>query len=894
MAKIFLRFLLAVLCFSVSSFAEDNANTSNGRKSIISSIKIFGLNTMPEKEFLYLLDMQVGKELDADKLKQGIKRAFQKGIFEDIAVEKDDSSSGLFTVKVREKPIVRNVKIKSRVLSGYLHDRITSLNSGDRLTFLKVRNTVEEIMHSLNQKGYPKAAVSHKIAPLKKGRVDVLFEVDEGDPLIVDKIIITGAGDEGKPNLKISEGGIFDLIRIRQFQRDVLHYFRKRGHIGSSVNHTFNKGILHISIDQGRPVRTMFNGNIALQTDLLAKELTFFEINEFSDEIIDETTKRLLTLYHKFGYPLAEIAPIITSEDDITLLTFYIYEGDRHIVDSVTFTGSSLSEEKLLKIIMLGVGENYNPDYIESDAIIIKDFYHSLGYPDVDVSIPVVEIKDNDRVALKYSVKEGSQIKFGDIIVKNNKHLSEKELLGGLKIKKNDPYNEIDLSDERRKIIEIYNKKGFLDARVGVSVARKDLYADVIFDISEGDITLTGKSIIVGNLDTRHIVIERELFNKEGLNFDHNIIAKEKQKLYRLGLFNDVETELREKYGKVRDVIYKVKEANAGFVEFGVGYGEYEKQRGFFEVGYKNFNGMNRQGTFRTELSSLEQRFIFSFLEPWVAGIDLPWKTLYLRENRKEKSIDSGGIKYRLKRNSVSTGIEKKLDYGFKVDLYYDLSVVDTSDVMQDIILSKEDTGSLIISGIRPGLILDTRDNPFDPKSGVLAGISMKLVSGFLLSETDFTKFTGYINKYYGITKKVTLAGSIKGGTAKGFRDTKELPLVERFFLGGRTTVRGYNQDSLGGKGSDGTATGGNAFLSGSFEVRTDIKKGLGVVAFTDCGNVWRKSESMTLTDLKYTTGLGLRYNTPVGPFRLDYGHKLSRQSGESLSEIHFSLGHAF
>lgn len=894
MVKMLLIILLVSLPLSASLFAEEPPQMSEGRFPKISSIKLNGLNTMSEDEFLYLLDIHAGKELDYDKLKQGIKRAFQKGIFEDIAIERNDKSGGLFTVKVKEKPIVRNIKIKSRILSGYLHERVTSLKTGDRLTFLKIRNTAGEITHNFNKKGYPKATTSHKIIPLRKGRVDVIFEIAEGAPLLVDKITITGTDDIAKPNLKITEGDIFDVTRIQQFQRDIMQYFRKRGHIGASVNHTFEKGVLNISIDQGRRIRTAFKGNLALQTDVLSKELTFSEINEFSDEIVDETTKRLLTLYHKYGYPSAEIAPVMTSEDGLILLTFYVYEGDRHIVDSVTFDGSSMPEEKLLKLIMLGAGENYNPDYIESDTIIIKDFYRSLGYPDADVSLPSVEIKDNNRVFLTYKVKEGNQVKFGDITIKNNKQLSGEELLGSLKIKKADPYNEIDLSDARRKITELYNKKGFLDARVAVGVARKDSYADVTFSITEGDITLAGKSIITGNFYTRQIVIERELLQKEGSSLDHNITAKEKQKLYRLGLFNDVETELSEKYGNFRDVIYKVKEANAGFVEFGFGYGEYEKQRGFFEIGYKNFNGMNRQGTFRTELSSIEQRFIFSFLEPWVAGMDLPWKTLYLRENRKEKSIDSGGIKYRLKRNAVSTGIEKKLDHGFKADLYYDFSVVDTSDVMQDIILSKEDTGSLIISGIRPGLMFDTRDNPFDPKNGILAGISMKLVSGFLLSETDFTKFTGYINKYHGVNKYITLAGSIKGGTAKGFRDTKELPLVERFFLGGRTTVRGYNQDSLGPKGSDGTPTGGNAFVSGSFEVRTDIKKGLGIVAFTDCGNVWRKSESITLPDLKYTAGLGLRYNTPVGPFRLDYGHKLSREGGESRNEIHFSLGHAF
>src|SRR5208337_5391853 len=129
---------------------------------------------------------------------------------------------------------------------------------------------------------------------------------------------------------------------------------------------------------------------------------------------------------------------------------------------------------------------------------------------------------------------------------------------------------------------------------------------------------------------------------------------------------------------------------------------------------------------------------------------------------------------------------------------------------------------------------------------------------------------------------------------AEGYNHTSELPLVERFFLGGRTTVRGYDQDTLGPKGVDGTPLGGDAFLMGNFELRTDVGRGFGIVTFVDTGNVFDKIQDMSLTSLKFTTGLGLRYNTPVGPIRVDYGIKLSRQSGESHGALHFSIGQAF
>ena len=119
------------------------------------------------------------------------------------------------------------------------------------------------------------------------------------------------------------------------------------------------------------------------------------------------------------------------------------------------------------------------------------------------------------------------------------------------------------------------------------------------------------------------------------------------------------------------------------------------------------------------------------------------------------------------------------------------------------------------------------------------------------------------------------------------------LPDYERFFLGGSTTVRGYIHDSLGPKGEDGTPTGGNMFYLGNFELRTFIRKGFGLVAFLDSGNVWKTAQD-TESDIKFTVGAGLRYNTPVGPVRLDYGHKLDKEDDESRGEVHFSIGHAF
>ena len=230
---------------------------------------------------------------------------------------------------------------------------------------------------------------------------------------------------------------------------------------------------------------------------------------------------------------------------------------------------------------------------------------------------------------------------------------------------------------------------------------------------------------------------------------------------------------------------------------------------------------------------------------------------------------------------------------GLKVGINYEYSFTDTTDVQPDVILSKEDTGTLGIGSISTSLFYDTRDNPFDPTSGSIHGIILKFASVAFLSETEFIKGSFLNTWFFPLHKKVVFAFSLKGGIAYSYDETEELPLIERYFLGGRTSVRGYKPDELGPKGANGSPTGGNVQALTNGELRFLLGKGIGLVTFVDAGNVWRTIDEVR-SDLKFTVGAGLRYKTPVGPIRVDYGHKMDREAGESAGEVHFSFGHAF
>jgi outer membrane protein insertion porin family len=866
--------------------------------SIAGEIEIQGLYSMGKDELLYLLDIASGEIIDADRIRKGIKRAFLKGIFEDISVETTDGEKPKVVIRVRERDVIKNIDIKGDYdLSKKTIKELFLLKEGQDIRCDILDEAIRDIKTRLSTLGFPRASIKAEIERLKKPyRINIILIVYTGDPEKIKKIVVSGAGDEIRSLMKLSEGDIYNQVTLKKDIERIKAYYKGRQYYKPVIEPpSFSDGTLSILVNPGKRLSISTEGNENLSTKTLLKEMPFFEAEDFHDDIVEEAVQRLQTLYHSKGFTMAQAVPVVTSKDDYHSLNFFIYEGPRIETGKISFSGNSLNDESLKEIISLKEGRIYNPDLIDTDRETLQDFYIALGYLSADVEeFQTHYDKDSQEMDIMIRIHEGLRTEIEDINILGPKIVSDTEIRGIINLKKGDPYNDVDIYDARLRIIEFYNNKGFPDASVTVKTEIAGQKANITLRIDEGTLVLFGRAIVTGNQKTKYKVVKRELLQQEDTPFDYSILARERQKLYKLGLFTDVDIEILDRYDDRKDVLMKLREGNAGAVEFGLGYADYEKYRGFLDLSYRNLWGMNRQASTRFELSSLEKRLIVQYYEPWFMDKPLPFRAFLLTETKQELNVDTKETLYRLKRHTATAGFEKKFGEKIKSELYYEFSVVNTYDVQPDVVLSKEDTGTLVISGLRLGLVYDTRDNPFYPAKGVLSGMTVEFTSPVFFSETDFIKLTAYYNFYYAVMKNVVLAASLRGGGAQGYLDTDELPLVERFFLGGRTTVRGYNQDELGPKGSDGNPVGGNTFLMGNLEARISLSKSLGIVAFLDGGNVWRKINDINPKDIKFTTGPGLRYNTPVGPLRIDYGFKLQREKGESAGEVHFSIGHAF
>jgi|WetSurMetagenome_2_1015567.scaffolds.fasta_scaffold00012_21 outer membrane protein insertion porin family len=887
-------YILTMLLFIAADAAPLPTNTQPDISQKIGGIEITGLISISESELLYLLDLKEGETIDRSRIRAGIKRAFLKGIFDDIIVETSGARGDALKIIIKEKPVISSIDIAGNNHISYrLLSKAFSVKKRHRYNAAAIEKTARDMNEIIRKKGFPESKVSFSVVQAGSNRVSVIFLVNEGPALLVRDLKISGDTETISKHLSVRIGDVFDKDLIDKAGEKIRADLKDRDFVGSRLTHSYGNGVLTISLTKGSRLDVSFEGNSHIGAGTLKKEVPFFELDSFSYDLLEETVRRIVALYHKEGYSDIQIAPIVSQSKDSLSVKFYINEGIRYHVGKVAFEGVTLPADRLKALLTLQTGEDYNPDLLAPDAETIREFYRALGYIYAEAKEPVVDI-NNDNASIVFGFREGIQVKIAKINIVDNKAIPADKILKEIPLKKGAPYNETDMLNSKIRMLDLYHKIGFLEAAINIQREISGKEAVITFNIREGAKSRFGKTVVIGNEDTRRVVITRALKHKEEEPFNNSILLSERQTLYRTGIFSGIDIQPADRIGQQRDVLYRIEEGDAGAVEFGVGYAEYEKFRGFIDISHRNLFGMNREVAFRTELSTLTRRFILSYSEPWFFNESLSFKVQLMKEYRKELNIDTQDVTYRLDRHVALAGVEKKLSAKLKANVYYELTQVKTYDVSPDIVLTKEDTGTLIISAIKAGLIYDTRDNPFEPHKGLLAGFTYKLASAAFLSETNFGKAQAYVNVYQALSKDLVFAGSVRGGYANSFDKNANLPLVERFFLGGRTTVRGYDQDMLGPKGSDNNPTGGNIFLMGNAEFRLHIWKGFGLVLFVDAGNVWQNSNDVDPKTIKYTTGAGLRYNTPVGPIRVDYGYKLTRRPGEDAGAVHFSVGHAF
>lgn len=502
-----------------------------------------------------------------------------------------------------------------------------------------------------------------------------------------------------------------------------------------------------------------------------------------------------------------------------------------------------------------------------------------------------------EGVQVIYHVMENPA--FTKVKITGNTVVDDKKAAGFFDLEENKIINLKDVNTRVQRLEEEYRQNGYILARV------TDIHMD-----TDGTLNITVNEGIVedfkvkGNVKTKDYVITREMKLKKGKPFNAKDARRSMQRVYNLGYFEDVNVKLNPgKEPNSVEVEISVVEMNTGTFGIGAGYSNADGFIGMISIGDKNFRGTGDKVNIRWEFGGEDNKnYDFSYTKPWIDDKETT-ATINLYDITNEYAdynIDGDEIaRYDKKRRGQELTFSRKTDneyvsnyvtlknrddiykgmadgYENDKDQYYE-DVFNDSQYKEDWMPStaaerrKENFG--VTRSITVGRIFDSRDNIYDPHEGKRIAYSLEWAG--LGGDFDFTKFTADYRYYYRAGGESVWALNLGAGYAEG-----DMPLSQRFSMGGSDTLRGYEDDQFRG----------NSMLKATLEYRFPIIKKVQGVLFTDNGYAWdkRHEDEFDLGLIKNSFGVGLRINSPLGPVKLDYGY------GDDGGKFHFSFGGQF
>lgn len=537
----------------------------------------------------------------------------------------------------------------------------------------------------------------------------------------------------------------------------------------------------------------------------------------------------------------------------------------------------NISLDLIISQIASNLGDVFSKENIEKDMKAVFD----LGYFK-DVRIKLESFRDGYKVV--FVVVENLPIK--EINIEGNTIVSEEEMREVMILQEGQIFSQKILKNDVDRISQLYKDRGYL--LINIKDINFDEEGKLWIKISEGRLE---KIVIEGNDKTKEKVITREINIEPGDLFNFETARKSLQNIYNLGYFEDVSMKLEP--GSEEDTIVlviKVIEKNTGKFGIGAGYNSEEGLIGFTSYEEKNLFGGGQKVQAKIELGGRTTYKLY-FLEPWLGGTPTSfgfevYDNIKHKEDKEEEVILAEYDEERLGGRLI---FGRKISDSVKLGLELKSERV-THDLFSGTL--PEDTDEGLTNSLVPTFSYDTRDNVFEPTSGWYHSFSLEKAGGFLGGDYDFSKYNltlrAYISTQFiedivdiGSIKKITdnLSKGVLALRAMGGMADTDLPSFAAYQVGGMNTVRGYDFGEFSGDKS----------LVFNVEYRFPLAENFQAVLFADWGQAWDYEESIDFEDLKFGRGVGIRFDTPLGPIRLDYG---INEEGEG--KTYFSIGHTF
>jgi outer membrane protein assembly complex protein YaeT len=608
-------------------------------------------------------------------------------------------------------------------------------------------------------------------------------------------------------------------------------------------------------------------------------------------------------------------------------------------VSSFTFHGTRAVTDGQLKSVLatasssrLPWGEKryFSRDQFEADLKRITAFYRDRGFPDARVTSFDAKLNtDQTAVAISVTVDEGQPVRVQQVVFNGFDPLPQQHrsaLEGELPLKVGQPLDRALLAASREAALDELRDHGYpyASVRLAESPGASERQRIITLKAETGPLTNFGPVEIVGNSSVSDNVVRRQLTYGPGRLFRQSALQSSQRRLYTQELFQfaNVEAVKPEEGGQPTEIPTRVTltEGKHRKITFGAGYGTEEQARAQVDWRHVNVFGGARTASVFARYSSLDRGVRLNFTQPYLfrPGYQLGLTGQTWQSHEPAFDLLTTGGRATITRQFRRTGgpvlggraASLSLSGGYARE-YEDYTVSDAAlndPTFRDELISlglNPETGRGV--GTRSALFLDagrnTTDNLLDAKRGYLASLHLEQSGQWLGGTYDYYELTGEGRVYQKLGTRAVAAVQLRASSIDAFGDQDTgVPFFKRYFLGGATNLRGWGRFEVSPLTGEGNPIGGATLLNFSVELRMPLLGSLGGVIFLDGGNVWKDPWSVSINDLRYDVGPGLRYNTPIGPFRADLGYQLNPIPGLLINgepetrrfRFHFSIGQAF
>ncbi len=639
-----------------------------------------------------------------------------------------------------------------------------------------------------------------------------------------------------------------------------------------------------------------FKGNRIYDDEELSENLDIRPGSILNIFKVKGNLKRIEDLYKKKNYHNVRVTYRIedlkNNQADLEIL---ISEGKKRRIKTIRFEGNTVFDAKTLKKVMstsekglfsfITSSGDLDRDKLAQDKEALRAFYQNHGYLHAKVSDPEIKYV-KDWIEVTFKIFEGPRYKVGRVTLSGD--VTDREALKKkLALSKETYFNRETVRKDVLTLTDYYSDQGYAHVEVLPKVDEKvdARVVNIDYHIRKGPRVFFERIVISGNSKTRDKVIRRELRVYEQGLFSGKRLKRSIRNLYRLDYFQDVKVKTQKGSAADRMILkIDVTEKSTGFFSIGAGYSSEDDFFAMASVTQRNLFGRGQTIKLQANVGGRSDRYNLSFTEPWLFDIPLSARVDLYRwikdYDTYNKDATGGGIRL---------GYPLWLDYlRFTVGYAYEISNIE--DIEEDAPPSIQDfEGTNTQSTVSAELKFDSRNRIFNPTEGSIHRISVEY-AGFG-GNIAFTKYVGKTGWYFPIFKGTVGFLHAKGGYVRE-NSGGRLPDWERFYLGGINSLRGFKWRSISPVDEDGVKIGGDKFIQFNAEYLVPLLPDLGVfgVAFFDTGNAYDNDENIDLSNMRESAGLGIRWFSPVGPIRLEYGFILDRQEGESAGRWEFSI----